>query len=237
VHLFAGEGWVITLRFSTPSGRAVDLGPAADRFLLTRADEAPTGYFVHAILDLVVDGYFDVVDHLDDALQAIGDELYATLEGDHPSADRHRAALQPRLLAHRRQLVVLRRQVVPLREVLFALARREHEWIDEEASLYLQDVLDHLLRLVDQLNAQRELVSNAFDAYMASVSNRANEIMKKMTSWGAILLGSTLIAGIYGMNFRYMPELDERWGYPASLAGMVVLPLALYDYFRRQRRP
>jgi len=95
-------------------------------------------------------------------------------------------------------------------------------------------VYDHVLRAIDQLDSQRELLNNAVDAHLAIVSNRMNQVMKKMTSWGAILLGSTLVAGIYGMNFADMPELHWRFGYPYAIGLMVAITIALYIYFRRR---
>jgi magnesium transporter len=235
VHLFAGDGWVVTLRFPNEAGRCADPDLIRSQFERTRGTSCSSGFLVYTILDVVVDGYFDVVDALDGDLIGIEDDLFVGINPDIASTVADDVALQQRLLAQRRTLVTFRRKVVPMREVLNAFSRREYEWIDDETLLYVQDVLDHLLRLVDQLDAQRELVGNAVDAYVAMVSNRSNEIMKKMTSWGAILLGSTLIAGIYGMNFRHMPELGTSWGYPGALLLMATLTGVLFVYFRRKR--
>lgn len=234
-HLFAGDGWVVTLRFANGSGRCTDPVLIRSQFERTRGASCSSGFFAYTVLDVVVDGYFDVVDAIDAELVGIEDDLFVGIDPAIATTVADDALLQQRLLAQRRRLVTFRRKVVPMREVLLMLSRREVEWVDDETALYLQDVLDHLLRLVDQLDAQRELVGNAVDAYVAMVSNRSNEIMKKMTSWGAILLGSTLIAGIYGMNFRHMPELDTTWGYPGALLAMVALTVTLVVYFRRKR--
>jgi magnesium transporter len=91
-----------------------------------------------------------------------------------------------------------------------------------------------VLRAIESLDSQRELVGNAVDAYLALASNRMNEVMKRMTSWGAILLGSTLVAGIYGMNFEHMPELGWRYGYPFALGIMVLITLTGYRFFSRR---
>ena len=109
------------------------------------------------------------------------------------------------------------------------------EWIGERHPLVApQDVYDHVLRAIDLIDGQRELMGNAVDAHLAIISNRMNQVMKTMTSWGAILLGSTLIAGIYGMNFRHMPELQWRYGYPYALALMATLTVTGYVYFRKR---
>jgi magnesium transporter len=134
----------------------------------------------------------------------------------------------------RRTLGQFRRAVAPLREVVAELLRREAECIGEAAIIRMQDVYDHVLRVIDLVETQRELVTGLLEANLAVMSNRLNQVMKRMTSWGAILLGSTLIAGIYGMNFDHMPELHWVVGYPMALGLMVLLTVVLYTYFRRR---
>ena len=134
----------------------------------------------------------------------------------------------------RRRLVQFRRAVVPLRDVLASLLRKEVEWVEDHDVVLLQDVFDHVLRMVDLLDSARELMGNAVDAHLAIISNRMNSVMKKMTSWGAIILGSTLVAGIYGMNFRHMPELSWYWGYALALGIMLAITIVGYRYFKRK---
>ncbi len=123
---------------------------------------------------------------------------------------------------------------MPLRDVVVTLRRGELAWVDEVTALHLQDVSDHVVRAIDGIDSQRELVSNAVDAHLAMMSNRMNQAMKRVTSWGAILLGSTLIAGIYGMNFENMPELKWRFGYPFALGLMVVVTTVGYRLSKRR---
>ena len=117
---------------------------------------------------------------------------------------------------------------------LCALLRDGPIGLDDHTRVYLQDVYDHVLRAVDLVDSQRELMGNAVDAHLAIISNRMNQVMKTMTSWGAILLLSTLIAGIYGMNFRHMPELNWTIGYPMALGTMLVVTVVGYTYFKRK---
>ena len=124
--------------------------------------------------------------------------------------------------------------MVPLRDVLQVILRQEVRPIREDVQRYYQDVLDHILRVVDTLETQRELLGNAVDAHLAVVNNNMNQIMKKMTSWGAILFGAALITGVYGMNFDNMPELHWRYGYFMALGLMLVLTLSLYRWFRNK---
>jgi magnesium transporter len=234
LHVFVGPGWIITLRFRNRAGRALDVTPVAGQYERTRGANCSAGLLLYTILDVVVDSYFDVADRIDEEIEAIEDSIVRELAAGDGQATGAIADVQQQLLDVRRSIIVFRRRVVPLREVLLTLLRREVHWIEQETAVYLEDVLDHLLRVGDQLDSQRELVGNAVDAYLAVVSNRANEIMKKMTSWGAILLGSTLIAGIYGMNFRHMPELGSRLGYPGALLSMALLTAVLYAWFKKR---
>ena len=142
--------------------------------------------------------------------------------------------MQTGLLSIRRELLHFRKVVLPLRDVLVRLQRGEVEAIDGIAREQLQDVLDHARRAVDQLDQERELVGNAVDALQSLVANRMNKVMKRMTSWGALLLGSTLIAGIYGMNFEDMPELRWRYGYLWALGLMAFCTGVGYRYFKRK---
>src|SRR5207248_9436532 len=170
-------------------------------------------------------GYFEATDKAEDELEELEDKIFAEQLAEE-------RAVQQQLFDIRRRLLRFRRAVVPLREVLASLLRGEVKWIDEHTTTYLQDVYDHVLRAVDQLDSQRELMGNAVDAHLAITSNRMNSVMKRMTSWGAILLGSTLIAGIYGMNFIHMPELRWRYGYLYALGLMLTITIVGYRYFK-----
>ncbi len=185
------------------------------------------GFLVYTILDELVDGYFEAGDAFEDTVEDFEERILA----DELSGEGH---IQVELLAVRRQLVEFRRVVGPLRDVLTALVRGDVEWLDETTRLHLRDVFDHVLRAVEQLDIQRELVGNAVEAHLAIMSNRMNQVMKRMTSWGAILLGSTLVAGIYGMNFEHMPELGWRFGYPFAIGLMVVITVTGYRFFKRR---
>ena len=123
---------------------------------------------------------------------------------------------------------------MPLRDVLQVILRQEVQPIREDVQRYFQDTLDHILRVVDTLETQRELLGNAVDAHLAVVNNAMNDIMKKMTSWGAILFGAALISGIYGMNFENMPELRWHFGYYGAIGSMLVMTVGLYLWFKRK---
>ena len=228
VDFFIGTNWLVTVRELNDHGETFDITGIRSRYERTRQVDRKVGYLLYTLLDALVDGYFSEAEQVEDRLELIEEDLF-----EHgPPAD---GSLQQELLTLRRELIVFRRRVVPLRDVVLSLLRREIPWIEEQAILYLEDVLDHLLRVTDQIDTQRELMGNVVDASLALSSNRMNEVMKKMTSWGAILIVATLVAGIYGMNFEYMPELRWRFGYFGALGTMLVTTGSLYVYFRRKK--
>jgi magnesium transporter len=200
---------------------------ARNRFDRTHPEDCDVGFLVYVLLDELVDGYFDAVDAAEDRLEIVEDGIFGEQLRDE-------AEVQQRLFDIRRELLLFRRAVVPLRDVVSALLRDGPVGLDDHARVYLQDVYDHVLRAVDLVDSQRELMGNAVDAHLAIISNRMNQVMKKMTSWGAILLGSTLVAGIYGMNFKHMPELGWATGYPMALGLMVLITVSGFWYFRRK---
>ncbi|HEX3394528.1 MAG TPA: magnesium/cobalt transporter CorA [Acidimicrobiales bacterium] len=227
VDLFLGPTWLVSVREAETNGSPWNPDAARARFERTRPEHVSAGYLLYILLDELVDGYFDATDRAEDALEELEERIF----GEELADER---TVQQELFDIRRRLLVFRRAVVPLREVVASLMRREVTWIDDATATMLQDVYDHVLRAVDLLDGQRELMGNAVDAHLAIISNRMNQVMKKMTSWGAIILGSTLIAGIYGMNFENMPELRWHYGYFAALALMATLTLIGYRYFRKK---
>ena len=226
VDLFVGDNWVVSVRERNRAGEHWSLQGVRARVART-GGRVDVGFLVYSILDELVDGYFEAIDAFEDTVEDFEEQvLTEKLGADGP--------IQGELLALRRRLVEFRRVLVPLRDVMGMLMRENVAWIDNTTRLHLQDVHDHVLRAIEGLDTQRELVGNAVDAHLALTSNHMNEVMKRMTSWGAILLGSTLVAGIYGMNFQHMPELGWRYGYPFALGLMVAITITGYRYFSRR---
>jgi magnesium transporter len=226
VDIFVGPSWLITVREDDKADEASFLDGARTRFDRTRAEHATVGFLLYVILDELVDGYFSRNDEVEDELEDIENRIFSA---DGPIDER---VIQQDLFDVRRRLVVYRRLAMPTRDVLAALLRREVEWIDENAIIHLQDVFDHVLRAIDMVDNHRELMGNAVDAHLAIISNHQNRVMKRMTSWGAILLGSTLVAGIYGMNFDHMPELHWKYGYLVALGIMACITVTGYVWFK-----
>jgi magnesium transporter len=226
VDIFIGHSWVLTVRERGENAQVWEPTAARARCDRFAPENVSVGIVVHAVLDDIVDGYFTALDASEDRIEALEDQVFGVGVRE--------IEIQQRLFDIRRDLVAFRRKVVPLRDVLAGLLRGEVTNIDAAAFTLLQDVYDHLLRSVDTIDSHRELMGNAVDAHLAIISNRMNEVMKRMTSWGALLFGATLIAGIYGMNFEHMPELHWQYGYPYALALMATMTVGGWWYFRRR---
>ncbi|CAN5787345.1 magnesium/cobalt transporter CorA [soil metagenome] len=226
VDLFVGRNWVVSVRERNGDGTRWSLDAVRAR-IERGGGHVDVGFLVYTILDELVDGYFEAVDAFEDTVEDFEEQILTEQLGGE-------GGIQAELLSLRRRLVQFRRVIVPLRDVVGALMRDDLSWVDDATRLHLQDVFDHVLRATESLDSQRELVGNAVDAHLALTSNRMNQVMKRMTSWGAILLGSTLVAGIYGMNFDDMPELHWRFGYPFALGLMVVITITGYRAFSKR---
>ncbi len=232
IDIVTGPGWLLTVRHPDDAGSQVDLEEVARRFELQRAEHSETeqGFLLWAIFDVLVDGYFDVTDMVDDRLDELEEKVFPDSTDDRASTTTTPKAI----FAVRTDLTVVRRAAAPLREVVNAIIRREIDFVDDQAIVHFHDVYDRVLRVGDLVEAQRDLLNGLLEANLAVTSNQLNQVMKKMTSWGAILIVATLIAGIYGMNFRHMPELDWEYGYPVALGVMAVITFVLWRYFKRK---
>lgn len=227
LDVWIGPRWLVTVRGRGRNGEAWDPTPALALYQRVTLHEPDVGKAVWAVLDVVVDEYFTALDRSEDVLENLEDRVFS----EHGTDER---AVQRDLFEIRRHLLEFRRAIVPMRDVVAGLLRREVPTVGGEALVLLQDVFDHVLRVIDQADAQRELMGNAVDAHLAIISNNVNKVMKTMTSWGAILFSAGLIASIYGMNFRHMPELGWAFGYPFALGMMAVVTLLLWRWFRKR---
>jgi magnesium transporter len=182
-------------------------------------------YLAYALIDAVVDGYFVILEQLTERAEELEDEL---------SGRPKRDTLQ-RIHQFRRDLVILRKAVWPLREVVAALERDGGEMIDERTTPFLRDLYDHIVQVIETVETLRDTVAGLLDLYLSSVSQRTNEIMKVLTVMASIFIPLTFLAGVYGMNFRYMPELEWRWSYPLLWLFMIVCAVVMLLAFRRKQ--
>ncbi|MBI5522333.1 MAG: magnesium/cobalt transporter CorA [Desulfarculus sp.] len=182
-------------------------------------------YLAYSLLDAVVDSFFAVLEELGDQVEAVEEVLLAN-----PGKEVLR-----RLHLLKRRALMLRRAVWPLREVISALERQEGGLVAASTRLYLRDVYDHTIQIMDAADTNRDLLAGLLDLYLSSVSNRLNEVMKVLTVIATIFIPLTFLAGVYGMNFKHMPELEWPWGYPAVLLVMAVSAAGMLYYFRRKK--
>jgi magnesium transporter len=181
-------------------------------------------YLAYSLLDAIVDNYFSLLEKFGDQVELLEEELLA---GPTP-------ATLSKIHHFKREMLLLRKAVWPLREVLSSLTRDESPLISSETWLFLRDVYDHTIHVIDNIETLRDLLAGMIDIYLSSVSNRMNEIMKVLTVMATIFIPLTFIAGVYGMNFDHMPELHWPWGYPVVLMGMIGIACGLLLFFRHR---
>jgi len=182
-------------------------------------------YLAYELLDALVDNYFLVLEKIGEKIEAVEDALIA-------NPDRETLRLIHDL---KRALIFVRKAVWPLREVLAGLERRESPIFQKGTMTYVRDVYDHTVQIIDTVETYRDMISGILDIYLSSVSNRLNEVMKVLTIIATVFIPLTFIAGVYGMNFKYMPELGLRWSYPLLWLIMIAIGGTMLLYFRRRR--
>ena len=221
LDLLLGNRWVVSVHYGPVSG-IIENSRLHDR--IPRALGRGADFLLYTLLDLVVDAYFPLLDGIEDEIDSLENRLLARAS----SVDMNR------LLTLKRSLVHVRRAVSPQREVFNQLTHHDFPFIRPENLVYFRDVYDHLIRITEEIDSLRDILSSLLEIYLASTSNQLNITMKRLTAWGTIFIVITAIAGIYGMNFKFMPELEWRYGYFVVLFSMVLISLALYFYFKRK---
>ncbi len=223
ISLILGPSFVIS--FQEREGDIFD--PIRERIRSEKGRIRKMGadYLAYALVDSIVDNYFIILEKLGERIEFLEDELVTnptpeTLQAIHDL---------------KREMIFLRKSVWPLREVISGLERGESPLFQESTGIYLRDIYDHTIQVIDAVETFRDMLSGMLDIYLSSISNRMNEVMKVLTIIATIFIPLTLIAGIYGMNFRYMPELEWRWAYPMLWLVMIVIGGFMLIYFRRKR--
>jgi magnesium transporter len=181
-------------------------------------------YLVYTLLDIIVDRYFVILEHLGERIEALEEKVIT-----HPSPQ----VLQA-IQKLKREMISLRRWIWPFREVISGLQRGESPLVKAATGVYFRDVYDHTIQVIETVEVFRDMLSGMLDIYLSSISNRVNGVMKVLTIITTIFMPLTFIAGIYGMNFAFMPELQWRFGYPAVLLAMVVIVIFMLRSFKRK---
>jgi magnesium transporter len=223
VSLFFGQDWLITVQERSDGDC---FGPVRDaiRAGRGRVREAGADYVAYLLLDSVVDAYFPVIEHFGERMQS--------LESAAIEDPREVVLINMQRLRH--ELLALRRAVWPMREEIGILLRDDSALISAETRVFLRDVYDHAVQALEIVESLRETAVSVMEVYLSVQNQRLNEIMKVLTVIATIFIPLTFIASIYGMNFKYMPELEWRYGYPYALSLMALTALSLISYFRRK---
>lgn len=182
-------------------------------------------YLAYSLIDAVVDDYFVALEKIGEEIEELETEVIAN-----PTRETQR-----RIHRLKRTMIFLRKAVWPLREVISGLERRDSTLIREGTIVYFRDVYDHTVQAIDTIETFRDILSGMLDIYLSSLSNRTNEVMKVLTIIATLFMPLTFIVGLYGMNFRHMPELEWPWGYPAVLLLMLATSAAMLLFFRRRK--
>jgi len=223
VSLVLGSNFVIS--FQESIGDVFDQVRDRIRNSKGRIRKMGSDYLVYALADAVVDNYFLILEKLGEKIEFMEEELVA---------DPTEKTLQ-QIHNLKREMIALRKSVWPLREAVGALERSESSLVNRSTGIYLRDVYDHTIQVIDTIETFRDMISGMLDIYLSSISNRMNAVMKVLTIIATLFIPLTFIAGIYGMNFKYMPELEWHWGYPVVLLVMGVAAAIMLIYFRKKK--
>ncbi len=223
ISILLGTHWLISLQEAP--GDTFD--PVRERLRKGkgRIRKSDCDYLAYALMDNVVDHYFHILETIGTQIEEVDDAVT-----ENPQTD----VLQV-IHSLKQEVIYLRRQVWPLREIVNHMTREETELIHDSTRLYLGDVYDHVVQVMDTIESYRDLLGGMLELYISMVSNRMNEVMKVLTIIATIFIPITFVAGIYGMNFKYMPELDWPWGYGLAWVVMVAMVVAMLLFFRKKR--
>lgn len=201
--------------------------PIRDRLIAAkgRIRKAGADYLAYTLMDLIVDNYFVVLDHFSEQVEFLEEEVVrrpvpVTLQSVH---------------RFKNDMILLRRSLWPLREVMARLERRESPLINDATTVYFKDVYDHTIIAIDTVETYRDILSGLLDIYLSSVSNRLNEIMKVLTIFASIFMPLTFLAGVYGMNFKHLPELEWYYGYFIWWGIVILLAGSMFLVFRKKK--
>ncbi|TFG90641.1 MAG: magnesium/cobalt transporter CorA [Candidatus Atribacteria bacterium] len=224
VSLVLGNNFVIS--FQETIGDVFDQIRERIRNSKGRIRKLGPDYLCYSLFDAVVDGYFEIIEKLGEQIESMEEELVInptekTLHKIH---------------SLKREMISLRKSVWPLRELINAMQRSETFLIKEQTDIYLRDIYDHTIQVIDTIESFRDIASGMLDIYLSSLSNRMNAVMKTLTVIATIFIPLTFFAGVYGMNFKHMPELEEKWAYPYGFWTLILIILSLMlTYFKRKK--
>jgi len=223
VSLILGSNFIVS--FQEMEGDVFNLVRERIRNEKGRIRKMKADYLAYTLIDAVIDNYFIILEKTGEKIEDMEDELVTnptpgTLQTIHNL---------------KREMIFLRKSVWPLREVINGMQKAESPLIKESTGIYLRDVYDHTIQVIDTIETFRDMISGMLDIYLSSISNKMNEVMKVLTIIATIFIPLTFVAGLYGMNFKYMPELEWHFGYFAILLLMIIIGISMIFYFRRKK--
>jgi magnesium transporter len=220
LDVIAGQNFLLTFH----AGRPIDAGSVARRINAhPELAREGSGFLLYVVLDELVDKFFPVLDAIGGQVEDLEESVFSG-----------RRDVQNQIFAIRKDLIAIRRVAGPMRDSMVVLLRRDLGLFSREAQRYLQDVYDHMIRIVESVEDYQDLAAGALDANLTVISNRVNSVARNLTAYAAIFAVITMISGIYGMNFEHMPELAWRFGYGWALGLMVLGAGGLWLYFKRK---
>lgn len=224
VSLVLGDGWLLTFQEGLDGD---PFNPVRERLKNAKGRGRSQGadFLAYSLMDVIIDNYFLVLEQVADRIETMEEELMRD-PSQRTLAEIYRL---------KRELLFIHKAIWPLREVINSMIRRESALIKEPTLIYLRDLYDHTIQVIETVETLRDMLSGMLDIYLSSVSNRMNAVIKVLTIIATIFMPLTFIVGLYGMNFKYMPELEWRWGYPAALLLMVLVTLGMLLFFRRKK--
>jgi magnesium transporter len=223
VSLILGKNFVIS--FQEMEGDVFDSVRERIEKGKGRIRKMGSDYLLYSLIDAVVDNYFSVLETMGDRIEELEEDII------------ERTASESLQNVHKskKDMILLRRSVWPLREVINSLSREKTELITGNVLIYFRDVYDHTIQVIETVETFRDMLSGLHDTYLSSISNKMNEIMKVLTMFASIFIPLTFIAGIYGMNFKLMPELNWRWGYLGIWGIIITVGISMLFYFKKKK--
>ena len=220
LDVIAGQNFLLTFHGGAPIDAAVVARRVTAHPELARQG---SGFLLYVVLDELVDTFFPALDQIGERIEDLEEAVFEVTGG-----------VQSQIFSLRRDLIAIRRVAGPMRDAMIVLLRRDMGLFTRESQRYLQDIYDHMVRIVESVDDYQDLASGALEASLAVVSNRVGVVARNLGAYAAIFAVVTMISGIYGMNFQHMPELAWRYGYAWALALMVVSAIGLWVYFKRK---
>jgi magnesium transporter len=225
VSLILGKNYLLSFQEQGKPGDVFDPIRLRIRSGAGRIRKAGADFLAYSLLDVIVDNYFILLERFGDRIESLEEELI-----DKPTPKTINT-----IYRLKREMIFLRRSVWPLREVINGLQRGESTLITPSTQVYLRDVYDHTVHVIDTMETLRDVLSGMIDIYLSSISYRMNEVMKVLTIVSTVFIPLTFIVGVYGMNFEYLPELKWRWAYPALWVIMLGIAIGMLVYFKRKK--